>query len=381
MFTELERSRLEKRTGQELPDKERRYNDMVVRNKIKSWLKESEDVLFALEHLPTRKLKKDITDGDIYSLFYVGLEFLRILEFVPIESLSGYAVVSRPVKSSGEKRDSWVRKATEEDFERNYRLELIVNELNKMVSTSDEYKRYKFDKMRSLTNGRFFSDYEEEKRYYKDAISSADKAIDKDPSNAEAWYNKGAALWCLDKYDEALECLDKAIGLPSTYWTFLSAINAKKTILKSLGRHAEADVEDFVYFLRMVEADPSNADNREEFGDYFYSKERYKEAIECYDEAIKLEPLNDSFWCSKGDALHKMGRFEKALKCFEKAIELDSSYSRPFEGKGNALKALGRVDEAEVFLTKAKELESKLLEDFNSKNPTTEAVPKDRETE
>jgi tetratricopeptide (TPR) repeat protein len=48
---------------------------------------------------------------------------------------------------------------------------------------------------------------------YDDAIKAYDEAIKLDPEDAEAWYDKGAALYMQGKYDEATMAYDTAFKL------------------------------------------------------------------------------------------------------------------------------------------------------------------------
>ena len=52
---------------------------------------------------------------------------------------------------------------------------------------------------------------------------------------------------------------------------------------------------------------------------------RNKEAIVCFDEAIKLDPEDSLAWGNKGVALKKFDRDEEAEQCFAKARELVDS--------------------------------------------------------
>ena len=45
---------------------------------------------------------------------------------------------------------------------------------------------------------------------YEEAIECYDKAIELDPDYADAWKHKGDALYELGRYEEAIECYDKA---------------------------------------------------------------------------------------------------------------------------------------------------------------------------
>jgi tetratricopeptide (TPR) repeat protein len=46
---------------------------------------------------------------------------------------------------------------------------------------------------------------------YQEAIECYDKALEIDAKDAYAWNNKGLALGSLGKYEEALSCYDKAL--------------------------------------------------------------------------------------------------------------------------------------------------------------------------
>ena len=375
LLTAKERERL---SDKNLDPNIRKRNDMIVRNKILSWLNKSDDVYFALEHLQTRTLKKELSDNDVYGLFWVGLKLLKILDFAPVENLSGVPVVSKPIDSTGDpKKDTWVRQATESDFERNYTIELIRDELKKMISINDLYKQYRFKKITPGPGKWFYDSYKQEKQSHEATISASDKIIKRDPDNAEAWYKRGIALWGLEKDEAALESLNKAIDLPSTFWTFASAIGAVCEILNDLGRHAEAEQVALVYHFRLINSNPSDPYNFVDLGGHFRSRCRYKEAVECYDKAITLDPSNDRFWTDKGETLYEMGKFKKAIQCLDKAIELRASHSSerplsptPYEYKGKALNELGFDNEAKICLSKAKELEDKIIEAMETKKTT-----------
>ncbi|MBU7047058.1 MAG: tetratricopeptide repeat protein, partial [Theionarchaea archaeon] len=45
---------------------------------------------------------------------------------------------------------------------------------------------------------------------YEDAVTSFNECIKREPKHAEAWYNKGVALEYLKKYEEAAKCFDEA---------------------------------------------------------------------------------------------------------------------------------------------------------------------------
>ena len=50
---------------------------------------------------------------------------------------------------------------------------------------------------------------------------------------------------------------------------------------------------------------------------------RYMEALDCFEQALKLESNNPDLWNSKGLALRGMGRYDEAIKSFNKSLEID----------------------------------------------------------
>ena len=45
--------------------------------------------------------------------------------------------------------------------------------------------------------------------------------------------------------------------------------------------------------------------------------------MECYSEALKLDPKNDVILSNKGVALMELERFREAVECFRKAVLLN----------------------------------------------------------
>jgi tetratricopeptide (TPR) repeat protein len=75
------------------------------------------------------------------------------------------------------------------------------------------------------------------KEQIDEALAAYDKAIEINPQNSEAWYNKGNALDRLKKYNEAIMAYDKAIEInpkDEAVWYF------KGDALRDVGKYNEA---------------------------------------------------------------------------------------------------------------------------------------------
>ncbi len=81
---------------------------------------------------------------------------------------------------------------------------------------------------------------------------------------------------------------------------------------------------------------------------------RRQEAIDSYDEALRLDPGYAAAWNNKGIALSALGRHEEAIACYEKALEAGVGES----DAGNETEAAFEVDLALSNETEAAELQS-----------------------
>ncbi|WP_135605447.1 tetratricopeptide repeat protein [Methanococcoides sp. NM1] len=138
---------------------------------------------------------------------------------------------------------------------------------------------------------------------YKESITYFDKALEIDPNHADAWNNKGFALFSLSSYPEALECFDKSIEL-----------------------------------------NPDNADAW--FNKGFLLSRRpntYEEGIDCLDKSIELYPNTADAcadaWYYKGITLMWQPEppdYYGALNCFKKALKIDPNHEEAKRGKQKA---------------------------------------------
>jgi tetratricopeptide (TPR) repeat protein len=200
---------------------------------------------------------------------------------------------------------------------------------------------------------------------YEEAIECCDKAIEQFPNSKYLekgiQNEKGEALENLGRYEEAIECWDKNIKhfekelkkSTDTDGPFSSSLSDKAETLRKLGRYEE-EINLLAKIMEIDEADDS-------YNDRFGSEHtwwhvagrlndlgRHEEAIKLCDK-VKGQDTDSTVWESKADALEKLGRHEEAIKCLDEGFSRDADVWDKFEGfvpKAETLQNLGRHEEA-----------------------------------
>jgi tetratricopeptide (TPR) repeat protein len=145
----------------------------------------------------------------------------------------------------------------------------------------------------------------EELGKYEEALECFEKALSLDPKHAIAWNNKGASLGILGKHEEALECFEKALSLDPK---FAKAWNNKGMVLAIF--------------------------------------DKMEEAIEANDTAIELNPKDGKAWNTKGLFLEKLGKTEPAFKAYEEAFKLGPKSATRYVTLARLYRKLGRESES-----------------------------------
>src|SRR6266496_477269 len=196
--------------------------------------------------------------------------------------------------------------------------------------------------------------------HYQEALQAYERAIQLDPSFAEAHDARGDALFCLNRSQEALAAYERAIHLDAKY---AHAYEGKGSLLYDLKHYHEA-LEAYEQAIRL---DPASASTYNGEGNTLYDLNRYQEALVAYEQAIQLDPKLAYAYNGKSWTLWQLKRFEEALIAYEQAIRLDPSCASTYNGEGNTLYDLDRYKEALVAYEQAIQLKPHLVEAYNDK--------------
>ena len=83
-------------------------------------------------------------------------------------------------------------------------------------------------------------------------------------------------------------------------------------------------------------------------GYLFNSKDEpdFNEAINAYDEALRLNPSSVGAYNNRGFSKAKIGRFDEAIADYDEALRLDPDSVKAYYNRGNSKAEVGRFDEA-----------------------------------
>jgi tetratricopeptide (TPR) repeat protein len=75
--------------------------------------------------------------------------------------------------------------------------------------------------------------------------------------------------------------------------------------------------------------------------------DKNEEALAGYDEVVRIsDGLYENVWVYKAETLFKLKKYEEAVKCFDKSIERHPEYFETYLSKAKSLMKLGRFQEA-----------------------------------
>lgn len=193
---------------------------------------------------------------------------------------------------------------------------------------------------------------------YEAGIVSYDKAIEINPSCAEAYNHKGRALKDLGCYREAIEVYDKAISIRPD---FARAYFCKNLVLYSLGRYEDA-----------IAACNEAIRIKPYYIDAVYSKSvslsalrRYHDSLAVCDEAISMQPDYAYAWYGRGLALGHLGRYHDALASYNEVIRIKPDYVLAYGGKGHSLLTIADTGREAGGLVAVENKISDALDSFN----------------
>gem|GEM_PF-1654924 len=91
-----------------------------------------------------------------------------------------------------------------------------------------------------------------------------------------------------------------------------------------------------------------------------FGSKQYKEAVEHFNSATKLEPERKEGYHNKGITLYCLGKYDEAIDCFNKSIKIDPMYAISWYSKAMALIYSNKLHDGIKCYEKAVEIDPEL---------------------
>ena len=172
------------------------------------------------------------------------------------------------------------------------------------------------------------------------ALGACSEAIRLDPKLATGYSCRGAVLNSKGDYLKALKDLDRALELQPNNGDFFYSRGQIHEKLDHVGL-ALADA------TKAAELTTSTVGRSVAFafcGSLLKKQGKLKEALNAYDEAVRLSPNFAYHFGNRGNVYLELRDFEKALADYNRAISLDPSNPHFLRDRANAYRQLGKTD-------------------------------------
>ena len=173
---------------------------------------------------------------------------------------------------------------------------------------------------------------------FRRVLDYLEEAISRNPNNFDLWNFKGVALAKLSRYDESISCFDIAIMLnPKSANLWMN----KGDSLSKQGR-IEESIKSFDNALKL---DTNNSRALSLKASLLLNQGKYVDALECLDK-VTQKTNEKVLWNDKGVALAGLGKYQEAIQSYENALKIDPNFDVTLNNKGLSLYNLRKYQEA-----------------------------------
>jgi protein O-GlcNAc transferase len=187
-----------------------------------------------------------------------------------------------------------------------------------------------------------------------EAIAQLQRAIERDPSNAEAFHRLGECHWRVGDFGRAIHAFERAIALnPDHFATYRSAADAAVVQANKAAASGNAKAgRDLKKFAAMYLLALGKRQNQQ-----------FLDAAEAsFREAAALDPKCAEVFAALGAFLEARSQSSAAEKALRRAIALDPHMADAYVGLGNSFQSRGRYADMEAAYRKALALKPDLHE-------------------
>jgi len=178
-------------------------------------------------------------------------------------------------------------------------------------------------------------------RQWEKAIAACEKAISLAPNLAEA-YRQLARVWTqLQKRETATEYWYQAFKIEPNWATAEEHVSLGNNLVEQAKFDRAIEC-----YSQAIQIDPTFSIAYHNLGEMLFREKRWEDAIANYRKAIEIHPNAFESYHSLGKTWAAQGELDRAIACHRKSIEINPNYARACLNLGNILAQKGEFDSA-----------------------------------
>jgi tetratricopeptide (TPR) repeat protein len=181
------------------------------------------------------------------------------------------------------------------------------------------------------------------------------RQVPRDRIDAEELLDVGLAYMQINRFEQATDTLERVAQVTDDPLLEQEARVNKGAAHARLEEY-DAAVGAYREALRIDDESEHAATAETNLAYALWESGRTEQALEHAERAVEVDPRFGQAWYNRGFFLAERGLHEDAVNCFDNAIRLDFRTPEVLEEKAAALEALGRDEDAEDLAEEAEEL-------------------------
>jgi tetratricopeptide (TPR) repeat protein len=181
---------------------------------------------------------------------------------------------------------------------------------------------------------------------FREMLELLTLAILGDSRSPELYFLRGIAFTQLQRYDEAIDDLTRAVDLRPDYFRAWQ----NRGLAWSLKRKYDKAISDF---NRAIELRPQQPSTYRHLGNALLQANDYDHSIEIFNKAIELEPESYDLYHNRASAWRKKGAYRQAIDDYNRVFALRPDHARTLFGLGLIYEAIKEPELASVHYKRA----------------------------
>lgn len=192
---------------------------------------------------------------------------------------------------------------------------------------------------------------------YEKALADYQKNLEREPNNSSAFMNIGMIYFKQGKYQQAVEQHNQAIALKADY---SEAYRNRGNALYNLKQYEKALAD----FERATALNPRDFRAFNNQGNIHFLRGNAPKAIEFYTKGLTINPNNEFSWGNRGAVHLNNGNYQQAIFDLSKAISIAPNNSGFWLNRAKAYQGTGNKNAALQDAQRAKELGQQVSQAF-----------------